>query len=140
MHHRIIKLLTGFLILGNGGIAYALLVLGLEGRRQSIKNDVDPTQVLRLSWLSVTKSSVVEMVMGLFLTLFYYSIFISDVIKHYTLCFILSRKGYTPREYVHFLNYAAERIFMYKVGGGYEFIHRLLLEHFAAIGEAKEKP
>ena len=31
------------------------------------------------------------------------------------------------------LDYAADRIFLQKVGGGYIFIHRLLLEHFAAL-------
>jgi hypothetical protein len=33
---------------------------------------------------------------------------------------------------VDFLDYAAERIFLRKVGGGYIFIHRLLQEYFAA--------
>ena len=31
-----------------------------------------------------------------------------------------------------FLDYAAERLFLRKVGSGYLFVHRLLLEYFAA--------
>jgi hypothetical protein len=32
-----------------------------------------------------------------------------------------------------FLDYAAERILLRKVGGGYIFVHRLLLEYFALL-------
>ncbi|MDJ0592593.1 MAG: hypothetical protein QNJ72_21810 [Pleurocapsa sp. MO_226.B13] len=38
-----------------------------------------------------------------------------------------------PWNYARFLDYAAERIFLRKVGGGYIFIHRMLLEHFARM-------
>ncbi|MCP4402277.1 MAG: NACHT domain-containing protein [bacterium] len=55
------------------------------------------------------------------------------VIQHYTLHFILFLKGYTPWNIAKFLDYATERIFLRKVGGGYMFIHRLLLEHFAEL-------
>jgi hypothetical protein len=44
-------------------------------------------------------------------------------------------RGHIPLNYVGFLNYAAERVFLQKVGGGYIFIHRLLLEHFATMAE-----
>ena len=60
-----------------------------------------------------------------------------DVIKHATLRFILYRRGCIPLRYVHFLDYAAERVFLRKVGGGYIFIHRLLADHFAAIDSEK---
>ena len=43
---------------------------------------------------------------------------------------VRSRVG--PWNYVGFLDYAAERILLRKVGGGYMFIHRMLLEWFAA--------
>jgi serine/threonine protein kinase len=52
-------------------------------------------------------------------------------IKHLILRIILCYKGYIPWNYARFLNYATERIFLQKVGGGYIFVHRLLLEHFA---------
>jgi len=62
-----------------------------------------------------------------------------DIIQHYTLRVILWYRGHLPLNYIGFLNYAAERVFLQKVGGGYIFIHRLLLEHFAAMqGESFE--
>ena len=54
-------------------------------------------------------------------------------IQHFTLRLILYRDGYIPWNYSRFLDYAAERIFLQKVGGGYIFIHRLLLKHFAQM-------
>jgi hypothetical protein len=58
-----------------------------------------------------------------------------EVIRHYFLRFILYRKGRTPFRFANFLDYAARLVFLQKVGGGYIFIHRLLLEHFAAMKE-----
>lgn len=54
-------------------------------------------------------------------------------IQHFVLRFILWCNDYITWNYVQFLDYAAERIFLRKVGGGYIFIHRLLMEHFAAM-------
>ena len=58
-----------------------------------------------------------------------------DVIQHRILRSILYWKRYTPLRYANFLDYAARLVFLQKVGGGYIFIHRLLLEHFAANKE-----
>ena len=52
-------------------------------------------------------------------------------IQHFILRLILWQNRSIPWNYTHFLDYATERIFLQKVGGGYIFIHRLLLEHFA---------
>jgi hypothetical protein len=46
---------------------------------------------------------------------------------------------YIPWNYSRFLDYAVDRIFLQKVGGGYIFIHRLLMEHFAAMSVEKWK-
>ncbi|NEP14853.1 MAG: TIR domain-containing protein [Symploca sp. SIO2C1] len=54
-------------------------------------------------------------------------------IQHFTLRLILYRNGCIPWNYARFLDYASDRIFLQKVGGGYIFIHRLLLEHFAQM-------
>jgi hypothetical protein len=43
------------------------------------------------------------------------------------------RNDYAPWNYIRFLNYAAERIFLRKVGGGYIFTHQLLMEYFASL-------
>ena len=39
--------------------------------------------------------------------------------------------GLIPNEYIRFLDYAAERSLLRKVGGGYTFMHALLLDYFA---------
>ena len=51
-------------------------------------------------------------------------------IKHFILRCILWQRGYIPWNYARFLDYAADCIFLQKVGGGYVFVHRLLQEHF----------
>jgi len=56
----------------------------------------------------------------------------TSAIMHYSLRYSLVRNGLTPWNYVRFLDYCAERILLRKVGGGYAFIHRMLLDYFAA--------
>jgi ribosomal protein L40E len=51
--------------------------------------------------------------------------------KHLILRLLLWRSGYIPWNYARFLDYASERLLMKKVGGGYIFYHRMLMEHFA---------
>jgi hypothetical protein len=46
---------------------------------------------------------------------------------------ILYFNNYIPWNYARFLDYAADRIFLQKVGGGYIFMHRMLMEHFAQM-------
>lgn len=53
-------------------------------------------------------------------------------IQHGILRLLLRQAGVIPRQYRYFLDYAAERILLRKVGGGYIFVHRLLLEHFVS--------
>jgi eukaryotic-like serine/threonine-protein kinase len=53
-------------------------------------------------------------------------------LQHLVLRLSLRYYDYIPRRYADFLDYAAERLFLRRVGGGYIFIHRLLQEHFAA--------
>lgn len=56
----------------------------------------------------------------------------TDLIRHYTLRWLLYRAGHTPWRYARFLDYTANELhFLQKVGGGYIFLHRFLLEHFA---------
>ncbi|MEL6937795.1 MAG: serine/threonine-protein kinase [Cyanobacteria bacterium J06598_1] len=52
-------------------------------------------------------------------------------VKHGALRLVLFCQGRIPWNYARFLNDAADRIFLQRVGGGYIFVHRLLLEHFA---------
>ena len=73
------------------------------------------------------------LIFGLVLGILVYGGF--DVIKHYTLRLILWWHGFAPLNYARFLDYASKLIFLRKVGGGYIFIHRMLMEHFAAMGK-----
>jgi hypothetical protein len=54
-------------------------------------------------------------------------------LSHLALRFVLWRSDALPWDIAHFLDYCAERIFLRKVGGGYIFVHRLLMEHFASL-------
>ncbi|MEM8860311.1 MAG: NACHT domain-containing protein, partial [Chloroflexota bacterium] len=57
----------------------------------------------------------------------------SACLRHFTLRLILYYQGNIPWNYSRFLDYATDRLFMQKVGGGYIFVHRMLLEHFAQM-------
>ncbi len=54
-------------------------------------------------------------------------------IKHVQLRVFLWRASALPWNCARFLDYAVERILLRKVGGGYIFVHRLLLEYFATL-------
>jgi hypothetical protein len=54
-------------------------------------------------------------------------------IQHVVLRLLLYRAGVIPWNYVRFLDHCTERIFLRRVGGGYIFAHRLLMEYFASL-------
>ena len=54
-------------------------------------------------------------------------------IQHAVLRWSLWRARSLPLDYPRFLDYAAERILLHKVGGGYIFVHRLLLDYFTSL-------
>jgi serine/threonine protein kinase len=53
--------------------------------------------------------------------------------RHAILRILLWRSGAIPWDYPHFLDAIAERILLRKVGGGYIFVHRLLLDYLATL-------
>lgn len=53
-------------------------------------------------------------------------------LQHWTLRMMLLREGVMPWNYARFLDAMTQRSLLQQVGGGYLFIHRLLLEHLAA--------
>lgn len=59
-------------------------------------------------------------------------------IRHLTLRIILWWNDFVPWNYARFLNYANERLFLQRIGGGYRFIHDLLREHFAQLEPNRE--
>jgi hypothetical protein len=56
-------------------------------------------------------------------------------VQHHSLRLTIRFIGAAPLNYVRFLDHAAERILLRKVGGGYIFVHRMLLEYFAGLEE-----
>lgn len=59
------------------------------------------------------------------------------VLSHLALRLVLWRHGDAPLRYVSFLDYATDRVFLRKVGGGYIFVHRYLMEYFATQDEGQ---
>jgi serine/threonine protein kinase len=60
------------------------------------------------------------------------------VIQHAILRHILYRDGLIPRNYAHFLDYTASLILLRKVGGGYIFVHRMLMDYFVALASERK--
>src|SRR5215218_10964930 len=57
-------------------------------------------------------------------------------LHHFALRLVLWHNNFFPLNSVRFLDYATARIFLRKVGGGYVFVHRMVLEYFATIPQA----
>ena len=62
------------------------------------------------------------------------------VLQHYMLRGVLAARGVIPWRFEPFLEYAAERVLLRRVGGGYSFYHRSLMEYFAAMEDADHEP
>ena len=60
-------------------------------------------------------------------------------LQHYALRFMLARHDLAPRDYRKFLDFSVDRIFLYRIGDGYTFIHGLLMEHFASLDPASSR-
>jgi hypothetical protein len=54
-------------------------------------------------------------------------------LQHFIVRALLWYEGFAPANYVCFLDYAAERLLLRKVGGGYIFVHRMLMEYFVSL-------
>lgn len=54
-------------------------------------------------------------------------------LQHFVLRLFLCITGSIPWNYAKFLDWASDKLFLQKVGGGYIFIHRSLMEHFAEM-------
>jgi hypothetical protein len=131
-------------IIPNQGIRTSLrncLIIGLSSG--TILSLVFGLIVGLISWLSSAPSLrlwgllsgigiglALGLIFGLFFGLKYGG---AACIQHLTLRQILYRKGRIPWNYAKFLNFASDRLLMKRVGGGYVFFHRMLLEHFAQM-------
>lgn len=52
-------------------------------------------------------------------------------LRHRALLALLARSGFAPGDYIAFLEYATRLVLLRRRGAGYEFMHRMLLDHFA---------
>ena len=57
------------------------------------------------------------------------------LLQHYILRLILALYHLLPLRLIPFLDHCVDLIFLRRVGGGYIFVHRLLMEHFAEMDE-----
>jgi hypothetical protein len=62
-----------------------------------------------------------------------------EIVRYIALRLVLWRYGILPLRLVRFLDSCVDRIFMWRVGEGYVFVHRLLMEHFASSYDAPIK-
>jgi hypothetical protein len=86
----------------------------------------------------LTSSLVGGLFFGLFFGLFVGLLFglasgLGGAILHWTLLRQLRLVSSVPRRYVRFLDFCADHILLQRIGGGYRFIHALLLDYFATL-------
>lgn len=105
-----------------------ILVIGLIVISVSVfSSDIDMEDAKGSLFLLILTSAIVGLWYG------------GAVVRHCCLRTLLWYQGYLPRRFSHFLDYATTLIFLQKVGGGYVFIHRLVMEHFASLKGIPQK-
>lgn len=93
---------------------------------------------LPVGWFGTAGNGVISGLIGGLLAGLWFGGF--DVLQHGLVRLLLWWRGDAPLNYARFLDYAATDLhFLQKVGGGYIFVHRYLLEHFAAMVEEGEQ-
>ena len=107
-----------------------------QGIWQSIQNTMLLTFIAAMTWATILKIMInfpifCSVIAGILLGVFSPGGIVC--IQHLVFRFFLYFNGYIPWNYASFLDYTTELIFFQKIGGGYIFIHRLLLEHFAQM-------
>lgn len=136
------------------GLLFGLLYGLLFGLRSIVKIKIKTVDSLEWNWQEAKKwllfgllfgllggllfglifGLISGLLFGLLVGLLFGLLYIGlSLIQHYTLRFILARNHLLPWDLVPFLNHCTDLIFLRRVGGGYIFVHRLLMEHFAAM-------
>ena len=156
--HQAMRLaVKNVIISGLTGALISILILGIPAGLNIFLfgNRLNEATITRMSKNGLTQSSNIDMELldkiwsnsifiifillsfGLFGTIsaLYYGAF--DLAKHVILRSMLALNNKIPFRYGHFLDYATERVFLRKVGGGYIFVHRLLQDYFADLEPAK---
>jgi len=149
-----LKGLFGGLVLGIIGGLFGVLLEGLKGLE--IETRKAPNQGIKQSGVNIlwlmTASYPISLIICIYLNWwtthnidFYISLIVAllisllfglnragkPVIQHSILRIILYFNGYIPWNYARFLDYATDRLFLQRVGGGYRFMHDFLRQYFA---------
>jgi predicted lipid-binding transport protein (Tim44 family) len=143
------RLFDGLIIMLLFGPIYKLFN-GLDGwlvRKQlSERQALTPNDGIKRSFKNgLVFLLVVGLVYGLLLGLVY-GLFsrvdfgLRAVIQHFTLRFWLWRSHLFPWKIVPFLEDSTTRVLLRRVGGGYSFTHRLLLDYFADLDTTASSP
>jgi hypothetical protein len=149
--------LLGWLGIGLPAGLLAWLSTGLSGRRLPERLSLSPNQGIwrsakigLLGWLAcvlligflfwLTFGQLGGLLGGLVIGLFFgpgmaLVAGLDAFVKHFVLRFFLALRGELPWDLVAFLDEAAERLLLRKVGGSYIFVHRTLQDYFAELGE-----
>jgi WD40 repeat protein len=118
---------NALIVLGGVGLGLGLLMTGITlFINRVIYNQPFEFQILDSPIIGLGTAGIAGVVMSLI----YGG---GAVIQHYTLRFLLRVGKLLPFRAEHFLDYAADLVFIRQVGGGYIFIHRLFMEHMAGI-------
>ena len=134
------------LTVGRGIVLFCMLFFGLFFGLTSY-----PTFVLvfRYQGPQLLFKLLLEFLAGLFFGLFFGLLVgflfgllfgLGTAIQHYILRFWLANSHLFPWKVVRFLEDATARILLRRVGGGYRFTHRLLLEYFADLNAPPSPP
>ncbi|NEO38024.1 MAG: NACHT domain-containing protein [Moorea sp. SIOASIH] len=110
-------------------VPFALLTFGVS-LVITILEGFTPETLILLLFIPIIALLSFGMTIGLYVWLRIGGI---TCIQHFSLRLSLYFDNCIPWNYARFLDYAADRIFLQKVGGGYIFIHRMLMEHFAEM-------
>ncbi|WP_420627812.1 hypothetical protein [Candidatus Leptofilum sp.] len=107
------------------------MLLGLLGVFSSLLLTQLGSEVAELAPLAIS----LFVIMGIFNGFWEYGG--DTVVKHYVLRWVLARQNMLPfplrdKKLIGMLDSMVERILLRRAGNGYAFIHRSLLEHFAA--------
>jgi len=114
-----------------------------EGIRRSLN---DALRAGLFNWLifGLIFGLIYELYTGLFFGLFFGVFGVIErggkvCFQHGILRIFLRWYNYAPFRYVFFLEHAKDLLFLRRVGGGYIFVHRLLMEHFVGLEERSTK-
>jgi hypothetical protein len=136
--------LTAGLLAAMAGDAVETRTRPNEGTRRSMRMSLGAVLVLVLT-LGLTLGLMVGLsgrplgelmaILGLSGGLIFGGVF---SMRHFVLRLMLWMNRSAPLNYVHFLDYAATRLFLRKVGGGYIFVHRMLMDYFASLHRTRK--